>query len=98
MPEPNGRVPCIPPLTRAQVKIAELLAGNRSVGEVARMLGVAESTLKEQMQRAVERIPGCWPPRMRLIMWYMGCSRDALEGIETPEGHLRRAMGIGPHG
>ena len=98
-PLTNGveRVKCIPPLTRTQLKIAELLAANLSVEDVATRLGVGATTVKFHIREAADRIPGCWPGRMRLIMWWLGCSLGQLEATESPEAHLRRAMGIGPH-
>lgn len=66
----SGRVPCTPPLTPVQFKVAALLSGGHSVEGVAQLLHVSISTVKFHVRQAADRVPGDLPPRFRLIAWY----------------------------
>ena len=66
----DGRVPCDPPLTPVQFKVAALLGSGHTVEDAARALKVSLSTVKFHVRQAADRIPGDLPPRFRLIAWY----------------------------
>lgn len=91
------RVKCIPPLTKTQLRVAELLSLGDSVERVAKKLNVGTTTVKFHVREAASRIPGDLPPRFKIIAWYRGAALSVLELQSAPDAVLRRALGIHVH-
>ena len=92
------RVRCIPPLTKTQFKVAELLSSGLSVEAVAQRLKVGTTTVKFHVREAASRIPGDLPARFKIIAWHRGAQLQVLEGAASPDNELRRALGLHIHG
>ena len=83
---PTGRmfavvlVPCMPPLSRAQLTVARLLSAGLSHEEIAHRIGTTVKTVRWFIGEAGRRIPGTVKGSHKLIMWYRGATRAMLEG------------------
>lgn len=84
------RAPCIPPLTPAQMKIAELVAQEFTPKEIAEILKRKATTVEYHIVQMALRIPGTLPRLAKIRIWYQGAPLSLLLG--TPASPLKKAL------